>query len=244
MISSRRGKEMDLESHRKIYNTVREACLTGTFDHHNYLSEQNDGLEERRQKYLGHLNTVRQRYYMTETRARTQHRLDFMRAGYESTVAAELSARRAHTTIGARFLMRQILFSGRSRAIQGNDLEHETMQSLFLHPILQGTSPRTIERVVRDGVVTGDFISIVTKDDARKRFFSVSVDTSFDIWCETLTAHVIRGLYMHPALDMRQQWMDAWQTRLGMPKKIIELAYETRRKLDLTENIVNLSVIS
>ena len=37
---------MDLESHRKIYNTVREACLTGTFDHHNYLSEQNDGLEE------------------------------------------------------------------------------------------------------------------------------------------------------------------------------------------------------
>ncbi len=233
---------MDLESHHKIYSLVRDACRTGAFDHHDFLSEQNDGLLERRHKYLGHLNTVRKRFYNTETRIRTQHRIDFMRAGYESTVAAEIAARRAHTSLGARFLMRHILFAGRWRAIQGDDIEHETMQSLFLHPVLQGTSPRTIERVVRDGVVTGDFISIVTENDARRKYFSVSVDTIFDMWCETLTAHVVRGVYMHPALDMRKQWMVAWQTQLGMPKEIIETAYEINERTNEHNNVVKLSI--
>ena len=214
------------EDHRRIYDMVQEACIGPSFDHAGFLAKSGDSQEERTSKYWANLATVRQRYRNPQTHARTEHRLKFVAADHQSVRASEFRARRAHTTLGPRYLIRSILSDARTHAIRGNDYAHETAQSLCSHPLLTASSARVIEAELRDGVKVGDLIVDTLRNDKRKKLYSLSVDTIFDQWCETLVIHVVRGVHINHALDLREAWTHSWQTQMGMPREILDRGFE------------------
>ena len=214
------------EDHQRIYDMVQEACMGPAFDHAGFLAEPGDSQEERTAKYWSNLAIIRNRYRHPETHARTEHRLKFVEADFESSRAAEFRARRTRATLGPRNLIQAILTHARSRAIRGNDYDHENNQSICMHPLLASIPARRIEAELRDGVKVGDLIFDTLRNDKRKKLYSLSVDTIFNQWCETLVIHVVRGVHIHHALDLREAWTHSWQTHMGMPREILDSAFE------------------
>ena len=119
-----------------------------------------------------------------------------------------------------------MIVNARNHAIEQKIAAHPTVQNLFTHSLLRSFSTRQIEGELHVGVQCGDFISDQAAGDARKKISAPSVDTTFNYWCDLLTEHVVRGVWTHSALDLRDEWYGAWKTRLGMPTEILDMAYD------------------
>ena len=217
---------MHIEDANRIFQSVRDACDSEAWDHRSYVAEEGDTPAITRKKYWQNLQVVRNRLRDPATAARTQYRLHFLRAAYDSRVVEEISARRQNGTIGCRLLVKTVIVNARTDAIDQKDTAHPTVQNLFTHSLLRSFSTRQIERELHVAVSCGDFISDQAADDARKKIYAPSVDTTFNYWCDLLTEHVVRGVWMHSALDLRDEWYRAWKNRLGMPTKILDMAYD------------------
>ena len=217
---------MHIEDVNRIFQAVRDACDSSAWDHSNFVAADGDTLATARKKYWKNLQVVRGRLRKPETAARTQHRLDFLRAAFDGKIAEEISARRQNTTLGCRLLVKTVIMHSRTKALEHDDVSHLTLQNLCTHSLLRAFSTRQIEREVQTGVQCGDFISDNSFHDKRKKIYGPTVDTTFNYWCDLLTEHVVRGVWTHSALDLRDEWYGAWKTRLGMPTQILDMAYD------------------
>ena len=223
---------MNIESVSKIFQAVRDACDGRTWDHRFFLAADGDSAGTSRDKYRHNLETVRKRLHNPRTAERTQHRLDFLHAAHHSTVVEEISARRRNSTLGCSLLLRAVILHSRTIAIAHDDFAHLTVQNFYTHSLLRSFSTRQIDRELHAGVQCGDFISDRAAHDARKKIYAPSVNSTFDHWADLLTDHVVRGIYMQTALNLRKEWYLAWEVRLGMPTEILDLAYDLMKLED------------
>ena len=232
---------MNIEDVNRIFQAVRDACDGPTWDHREFMATDSDTPAAARKKYWLNLQVVRRRLREPKTAARTQHRIDFVCASYDGIVAEEISARRQHSTLGCRLLLKTVIMHNRMRAIIDANASHMIIQDFCTHSLLRAFSTRQIERQLRVGVQCGDFISDSASHDARKRIYAPSVDMTFNHWCDLLTEHVVRTVWITTALDLREDWYDAWKTRLGMPTKILDMAYDFANPMNGGPNVVHLA---